>query len=70
MADYHTKFACILPLGTAENVPRIQSRSRKLLDQICGLLRSYMGVPSGPSGSTMAGMRLFGLIAGNAGANC
>ena len=22
MADYHTKFACILPLGTAENVAR------------------------------------------------
>ena len=35
-------FASDLPeLLIFENVPRIQSRGRKLLDQICGLLRSY-----------------------------
>lgn len=35
-------FASDLPeLLIFENVPRIQSRGRKLLDRICGLLRSY-----------------------------
>src|ERR687891_1384429 len=29
-----------------------------------------IGFPSGPSGSTMAGMRLFGAILRNAGSNC
>src|ERR1035438_7109811 len=32
--------------------------------------KSEIGLPSGPSGSTMAGILLFGLIARNSGVNC
>jgi hypothetical protein len=32
--------------------------------------KTLIGAPPGPSGSTIAGMRLFGLIFKNAGANC
>src|SRR3954465_10071114 len=34
------------------------------------LSKMLIGLPSGPSGSTMAGMRLLGLMARNSGVNC